>query len=110
MPPGGAAEAITTTSQLWFDLHDLEAANGLDSLKEPDWGFAHIMYRWAKGSSLAGVLEGTDLSAGDFVRWSKQVIDLLGQIADVAPAPIERRCHEAAALIDRGVIRYSSLP
>jgi hypothetical protein len=47
------------------------------------------MHRWARGESLSAVLtaaeqNGVDLSAGDFVRWCRQVLDLLDQIADVA--------------------------
>ena len=33
------------------------------------------------GPSLDTVLRETDMQAGDFVRWTKQVIDLLGQVA-----------------------------
>ena len=35
------------------------------------------------GRHLQEVLNGTDLAAGDFVRWVKQVIDLLDQLAKI---------------------------
>jgi Superfamily II RNA helicase len=79
-------------------------------LREPDWGLVDVLFRWARGSSLTSVVTDSELSAGDFVRWTKQVIDLLGQIADAAPEPIAQHAREAAGLIDRGVIRYSSAP
>ena len=36
------------------------------------------------GYDLSEVLDEADLTAGDFVRWCKQLIDLLGQVADAA--------------------------
>ncbi len=55
------------------------------------------------------------MQAGDFVRWTKQVIDLLGQVADAAlraddPEAQEtgRTARAAADLLRRGVVAYSS--
>ena len=45
------------------------------------------IYRWAAGETLSKVLaSGVDaeMPAGDFVRWARQVVDLLGQIAEAA--------------------------
>jgi ATP-dependent RNA helicase HelY len=64
-----------------------------------------MIYRWANGSSLNQVLKGSDMSVGDFVRSTKQLVDLLGQIANAAP-DLNRRCREAVKLIDRGVVTY----
>jgi ATP-dependent RNA helicase HelY len=54
-------------------------------------------------------LADSDLSAGDFVRWTKQVIDLLGQIAVVGDTEMANRARASAKLLDRGVVAYSSL-
>ena len=51
---------------------------------EPDIGFSEAAYAWAAGRSLASVLEDSELTAGDFVRWVRQVSDFAGQIADAA--------------------------
>ena len=53
----------------------------------------------------------TDLAAGDFVRWAKQVIDSLDQLAKIPdlPRPLARRCHEAVDAVRRGVVAYSSV-
>ena len=51
---------------------------------EPDIGFSESAYGWAAGRSLADVLADSDLTAGDFVRWVRQVADFAGQIADAA--------------------------
>ena len=82
-------------------------------LREPDLGFAWAAYRWASGHQLDAVLQRRrDLAAGDFVRWIKQLIDLLGQVADAAPRGSGLRTHGAArpwTRIRRGVVAYSSV-
>ena len=61
---------------IWADLDALERDHHLDQLHEPDLGFAWAAYRWAEGDELDDVLDATDLAAGDFVRWVKQLLDL----------------------------------
>ncbi|MFN8126917.1 MAG: hypothetical protein U0R64_10475 [Candidatus Nanopelagicales bacterium] len=63
----------------------------------------------AQGRQLESVLWEADLTA-DFVRWSCQVIDLLGQIAAAADGrPVGEQARQAAHLVDRGVVAYSSM-
>jgi ATP-dependent RNA helicase HelY len=61
-------------------------------------------------------LRESDMQAGDFVRWTKQVIDLLGQVADAtlsaddeAAQETGRTARAAADLLRRGVVAYSSV-
>jgi ATP-dependent RNA helicase HelY len=56
------------------------------------------------------VLTSNDITAGDFVRWVRQVIDLLGQIVTVTPveSPLHQSAVDAIALMQRGVISYSA--
>jgi ATP-dependent RNA helicase HelY len=82
--------------------------------REPDLGFVWPIYRWARGESLAKVLASgveADMSAGDFVRWARQVLDLLGQVADAVPpaSPIRRSAREAMDALNRGVLAYTSV-
>ena len=50
------------------------------------------------------------MSAGDFVRWVKQVIDLAGQVADAAAGtPVRDVAREAVAAMRRGVVAYSTV-
>ena len=70
--------------RLWGELDALEREHRLDFLRRPDLGFAWVAYRWAEGDDLDDVLGASDLSAGDFVRWMKQLLDLAGQVADAA--------------------------
>jgi ATP-dependent RNA helicase HelY len=69
------------------------------------------MHAWAAGDSLADVLDDEeDLTGGDFVRHVKQVIDLLHQLADVAPrTETAQAARTAADDCFRGVVAASSL-
>ena len=69
-----------------------------------------MAYAWAAGESFAEVVEAEELSGGDFVRNMKQLIDLLRQMGDVAPAPDTRATARAAAdALFRGVITASTV-
>ena len=52
----------------------------------------------------------TDLAAGDFVRWVKQLLDLTDQVADAAAdGALRTTAREASAALRRGVVAYSSV-
>jgi ATP-dependent RNA helicase HelY len=55
------------------------------------------------------VLREADLQAGDFVRWTKQVVDLLDQITQVGEGKTARTAQLAIDAIRRGVVAYSSV-
>jgi ATP-dependent RNA helicase HelY len=55
------------------------------------------------------VLIEADLAAGDFVRWTKQTIDLLDQLSVVADAPVGPTARTALDAIRRGIVAYSSV-
>jgi ATP-dependent RNA helicase HelY len=73
-----------------------------------DRGLVWAVYRWAQGATLLTILTRNDVTAGDFVRWTRQVIDLLGQITTVADDSLADRSRRAITLLDRGVVSYSS--
>ncbi len=86
LPPGPVSEALERTVRLWEELDADQRRHKAERTRAPDLAFAWPMHRWARGESLAQVLEaaernGHELSAGDFVRWTRQVLDLLDQIA-----------------------------
>ena len=96
--------------RVWAQLDALERDHKLDFLREPDMGFAWAAWRWAEGDDLDDVLMVTGLSAGDFVRWMKQLLDLCGQVADAAgDSPLRATARAAAKSLKRGVIAYSVL-
>ena len=94
----------------WGHLDALERDHRLQFLREPDLGFAWGAFRWAGGATLDDVLTETDLAAGDFVRWVKQLLDLTDQIADAAgDTPLRRTARLTSGSLRRGVVAYSSL-
>ncbi len=110
LPGGPVRDVIGRMVTLWGELDALERSHRLDFLRQPDLGFAWAAYRWAEGDELDDVLTVTDLAAGDFVRWMKQLLDLTGQVADAAGAGDLRDTARAAVRsLKRGVVAYSSL-
>lgn len=103
--------ATQHTIELWNRIHDEEMTRGITPMPEVDAGLVNAMYEWATGSSLASVLANEDLLPGDFVRWSRQVIDVLEQIAAIPDASTElrARAHDARELVDRGIVALSSV-
>jgi ATP-dependent RNA helicase HelY len=110
VPGGPVREVIAEMVRLWGSLDALERDHRLDFLRQPDLGFAWVAYRWAEGDDLDDVLVASDLAAGDFVRWMKQLIDLAGQVADAAgPTPLRETARQVVRQLRRGVVAYSSL-
>jgi len=107
---------VEATLRLWADVEAAEARRGMSLTREPDTGFVWPMYRWARGEPLSTVLAGVpnvdgDMPAGDFVRWARQVVDLLGQIAEATGAqePVRASARAAIAAVNRGVLAYSAV-
>jgi ATP-dependent RNA helicase HelY len=110
VPGGPTKDAIGETVRLWGQLDALERDHHLDFLRQPDLGFAWVAFRWAEGDDLDDVLSTSDLSAGDFVRQMKQLVDFAGQIADAAvDTPVRDTAKEVVRRLRRGVVAYSSL-
>ncbi len=110
IPGGRVKEVLSEMVSVWADLDALEADHKLDFLREPDLGFAWAAFRWAEGAPLDEVLEETDLAAGDFVRWVKQLLDLADQVADAAgDVPLRRTARKSSGALRRGVVAYSSV-
>ena len=111
MPSVGLEQAVDDVVVLWSRLQDTEESHKLPLTSEPELGLMWPMYKWAKGRSLQESLHGTELAAGDFVRWSKQVIDLLGQLSQVPalPGDFAKTCRSAMDLVRRGVVAYSAV-
>jgi len=108
--PGHAvAKRCRAVEGIWRDLHVAERDVRLPETRRPDPGFTAAIYAWVEGGELADVLEDEEMTGGDFVRNVKQTIDLLRQIADVAPTPETAAvAHRAADACLRGVVAASS--
>ena len=106
IPHGEVQKALGELTLLWKRIHEDEKDLGLEPMREPDLGFCMASYRWASGHSLSAILKGTELTVGDFVRSTKQIIDLLRQIASASPH-LEKVARDALDQIDRGIISYA---
>jgi ATP-dependent RNA helicase HelY len=114
VPGGPVRQALETTVRIWSTLDDAERRLKLDPTPEPDFGLTWAVHQWARGKPLETVLRDSDLAAGDFVRWSKQVVDLLGQVHQAAAdspggVRLRRTSAEAVDRVRRGVVAYSSV-
>jgi ATP-dependent RNA helicase HelY len=91
-------------------LHKAETEAGLQLHRGPDPGFIAATHDWASGNSLLDILESDEVTAGDFVRTMKQLIDVLRQLATIFTDEADRASAEKAAeLLFRGVVASSSL-
>ncbi|MDY7084654.1 MAG: DEAD/DEAH box helicase [Actinomycetota bacterium] len=115
VPKGAITAAVDACGKLWADIAADESEHGLTLTREPDPGFVWPMYRWARGEPLARVLASghnydADMPAGDFVRWARQVLDLLGQLreASAASEPLRATARKAITAVNRGVLAYQS--
>lgn len=105
-------QALIQTSRLSVALRADEQAHRIGQSREPDDGFVNVVYRWARTGDLSAALAAADiegpgspLSAGDFVRWCRQVLDLLDQVRNAAPDPEVRAAAKRAINdIRRGVV------
>nr|BFF16888.1 DEAD/DEAH box helicase [Promicromonospora thailandica] len=109
-PTGRLAAVLDDTQRVWSEVDDLEEAHGIDATGPLDLGLVGAMHRWASGKGLDSVLRGSDLAAGDFVRWCKQVVDVLDQLGGAAPSErLRTTARKAQDAVLRGVVAYSSL-
>jgi ATP-dependent RNA helicase HelY len=117
LPSGAAKAALGEMVRIWGRLDALEEDFRISQTegvgqREPDLGFAWAAYMWAGGKGLDEVLREAEMPAGDFVRWCKQVIDVLGQIGAAAPAEgstVAKAARKAVDQLLRGVVAYSSV-
>lgn len=105
-PTPGVEHALHTVVKQWAKLTDTEELHNLPPTATPDFGMVWPTYKWARGKTLATAIDNTDLAAGDFVRWIKQVIDALDQISHVAHnnPTLRTQCEAAINLLRRGVV------
>ena len=112
VPTAKLRRALADTRRLAAGLRADEQRHRISPSREPDEGFVSAIHRWATTGDLAAALAASDignagspLSAGDFVRWCRQVLDLADQVRNAAPTP-ELRAAAKRAINDvrRGVV------
>ncbi|MCW2497688.1 DEAD/DEAH box helicase [Jatrophihabitans sp.] len=117
MPTTRIRGAVDTTLRIWGQIADDEEEQGLTPSREPQAGLVWALYTWARGDRLdralaAAAESGAELSGGDFVRWCKQVLDLLEQLAGIPGPdgdmrPVSLVARRAAGSVRRGVVAQS---
>jgi ATP-dependent RNA helicase HelY len=107
------------TSELkkrWADIEDIsrritssEIRAGLLPHRAPDAGFMATAFDWSHGTSLFDILDEDDVTAGDFVRTMKQLIDILRQFTTLDDQSVSTSTSaQAAESLFTGVIAASS--
>ncbi|MEU4999000.1 DEAD/DEAH box helicase [Streptomyces sp. NPDC021622] len=117
LPSGKVKASLGEMVRIWGRLDALEEEFKINQTegvgqREPDLNFAWAAYMWASDKGLDEVLREIEMPAGDFVRWCKQVIDVLGQIAAAAPregSTVAKNARKAVDQLLRGVVAYSSV-
>jgi ATP-dependent RNA helicase HelY len=112
MPTGAVRRALAETRRMSGELRADEVRSRINPSREPDVGFVPAVYRWATRADLAAALAASDvagngspLAAGDFVRWCRQVLDLLDQVRVAGPdVAIRTAAKRAIDDIRRGVV------
>lgn len=107
LPKGNFAEVLQTTSDIWSELEFLAKSHRLGQTPPLDLSLCLPIHRWASGARLDTVLDSADLLAGDFIRWTKQIIDLLDQVAQTAEPELAATARAAVDKVKRGIVAYS---
>lgn len=109
-PTDDLARAVDQTWRIYRELAADEERYRLPITREPDGAFALAIHQWTAGAPLDYVLEaaaasGAQLNAGDFVRWSRRVVDVLEQVSVTGYSDeICRKARQAIGAIQRGVV------
>lgn len=104
------ADAMGETMRVYGELVSDEQRHGLPATRLPDPGFCLSIHQWTAGAPLGYALaaaaeSGAELTPGDFVRWCRQVIDLLEQIKKTGYSDeIRDNANRAVDAIRRGVV------
>lgn len=109
-PSSSLRSRFTRLEGLHLNLVVEEEDARLPRTRQPDAGFLAIAHAWAAGGDLDQVLGDTEITAGDFVRTAKQLIDLLRQLGVLALVPATASAARSAAeAVFRDLVAASSM-
>lgn len=96
-------ESLMVMDQEWRVLHEIEKRHKVAETRPSDSALAATYFQWAQGSALESILG--EMLAGDFVRSARQIIDTLGQLAEIPEiGTLRRTVRQARTRMDRGVV------
>ncbi|AWH95462.1 DEAD/DEAH box helicase [Dietzia psychralcaliphila] len=101
--------ALTETELVAADVAAIEKKHQLPSTPDLDAGLSPVLHHWVSGGALSSILaaswqEGVELTAGDFVRSARLVVDVLAQVGQVAEPELARTARSAVGSLRRGVV------
>ncbi|MBI9000434.1 RNA helicase [Corynebacterium sp. CCM 9185] len=108
------ATAMNATMRIHGELVFDEQRHNLPVTREPEAEFALAIHQWTAGAPMgycmaAAAESGAELTPGDFVRWCRQVVDLLEQVAKTGYTDeVRRNARTAINEIRRGVVALGS--
>ena len=111
---GTLGKALRKTTDQAEQIHLQELAVELARSGDAQWDLAEAINTWVSGADLKDVLALSEMGAGDFVRWCKQLLDLVrqmrslaldGQLENIAVTDLVR----LEAGLNRGVVAWSNV-
>ena len=101
--------ALADTERVASDVAEIERSHRLPTTPDLDAGLAPVLHHWVSGGALSSILvaswqEGVELTAGDFVRSARLVVDVLAQVGQVAEPDLARTARSAVGSLRRGVV------
>lgn len=110
VPTKNVRDVLIKIETVYYDLDKKERDLGFTLLRPIDAGFAIAVFDWLNGEPISSILEDSDLSPGDFVRWIKQVMDLSNQLisADI-DSSLKKQCYQLRDALDYGIVNASEM-
>lgn len=101
--------ALAETERVAVDVATVEDGHQLPTTPDLDAGLSPVLHHWVSGGALSSILaaswqEGVELTAGDFVRSARLVLDVLAQVGQVAGPDLARTARSAVGSLRRGVV------
>jgi ATP-dependent RNA helicase HelY len=107
LPEGAFADVLESTVKAWGEIKDVEAQYRTDYIPDIDVNFVWPMLRWSRGQIITKVLRNSDQAPGDFVRWTKQVIDIVNQIGLATDDDeLSRTARKTMNSLERGIVAW----
>ena len=110
MPDERSEQAQSALRAVWRQVGLVERDERVERARSLDMGFAAPVHMWAQGAGLAQVLDASDMTAGDFVRWTRQVIDLASQVSnapgvdELGPGGLVVACRGVVSALRRDIV------
>ncbi len=111
LPTINLRDVISLTREYQEKIKAMEQDEGLDLLRPMDTGFVQVVYDWAGGCDLRYIMDNyPQLSAGDFVRSMKQVLDIMRQLCGVVEeTSLVEKISSSREMIHRSIVAYTSV-